>query len=123
MAAEVDPGLPAAQQNAVILTTFNEADMSAVLALRSKYKEAFQKKHGLGLGFMSASCSFPAYHVEEQLAEAGQPSGDGNEPPAGICVDGKQSSKETAVDCELPIKSVVCVAVGLVDFNRRSLFH
>ncbi len=45
--------LLAAQQNAAILTTFNEADMSAIMALRTKYKEAFQKKHGVGLGFMS----------------------------------------------------------------------
>ncbi len=45
--------LLAAQQNAAILTTFNEADMSAILALRAKYKESFQKKHGVGLGFMS----------------------------------------------------------------------
>jgi 2-oxoglutarate dehydrogenase E2 component (dihydrolipoamide succinyltransferase) len=45
--------LLAAQQNAAILTTFNEADMSAVIALRMKYKEAFQKKHAVGLGFMS----------------------------------------------------------------------
>ncbi len=44
--------LLSAQQNAAILTTFNEADMSAVLALRAKYKESFQKKHGVGLGFM-----------------------------------------------------------------------
>jgi 2-oxoglutarate dehydrogenase E2 component (dihydrolipoamide succinyltransferase) len=45
--------LLAAQQNAAILTTFNEVDMSAVMALRAKYKESFQKKHGVGLGFMS----------------------------------------------------------------------
>ena len=45
--------LLAAQQNAAILTTFNEADMSAVMALRPRYKEAFQKKHGVGLGFMT----------------------------------------------------------------------
>src|SRR5205085_6298810 len=45
--------LLAAQQSAAILTTFNEADMSAVMALRAKYKESFQKKHGVGLGFMS----------------------------------------------------------------------
>jgi 2-oxoglutarate dehydrogenase E2 component (dihydrolipoamide succinyltransferase) len=45
--------LLAAQQNAAILTTFNEIDMSAVMALRARYKEAFQKKHGVGLGFMS----------------------------------------------------------------------
>jgi 2-oxoglutarate dehydrogenase E2 component (dihydrolipoamide succinyltransferase) len=45
--------LVSAQQTAAILTTFNEADMSAVMALRSKYKDSFQKKHGVGLGFMS----------------------------------------------------------------------
>jgi 2-oxoglutarate dehydrogenase E2 component (dihydrolipoamide succinyltransferase) len=45
--------LLAAQQSAAILTTFNEADLSALLALRAKYKETFQKKHGVGLGFMS----------------------------------------------------------------------
>jgi 2-oxoglutarate dehydrogenase E2 component (dihydrolipoamide succinyltransferase) len=45
--------LLAAQQNAAILTTFNEADLSGVMALRAKYKESFQKKHGVGLGFMS----------------------------------------------------------------------
>jgi len=45
--------LVAAQRNAAILTTFNEADLSAVLALRAQYKEDFQKKHGVGLGFMS----------------------------------------------------------------------
>lgn len=41
-----------AQQTAAILTTFNEVDMSAVMALRSKYKEAFEKKYGIRLGFM-----------------------------------------------------------------------
>jgi 2-oxoglutarate dehydrogenase E2 component (dihydrolipoamide succinyltransferase) len=45
--------LLAAQQNAAILTTFNEADLSAVMALRARYKESFQKKHGVGLGFLS----------------------------------------------------------------------
>jgi 2-oxoglutarate dehydrogenase E2 component (dihydrolipoamide succinyltransferase) len=41
------------QQTAAILTTFNEADMSRVIELRTQYKEAFQKKHGVALGFMS----------------------------------------------------------------------
>jgi len=41
------------QQTAAILTTFNETDMSRVMALRSEYKEDFKKKHGIGLGFMS----------------------------------------------------------------------
>ncbi|MGH7223371.1 MAG: dihydrolipoyllysine-residue succinyltransferase, partial [Gemmataceae bacterium] len=50
--ARIAERLLAAQQNAAILTTFNEADLSAVMALRTKYKESFQKKHGVGLGFM-----------------------------------------------------------------------
>ena len=44
--------LVSAQHNAAILTTFNEADMSAIMALRAKYKDSFQKKYGVGLGFM-----------------------------------------------------------------------
>jgi 2-oxoglutarate dehydrogenase E2 component (dihydrolipoamide succinyltransferase) len=42
-----------AQRTAAILTTFNEIDMSAVMALRAEHKEAFQKRHGISLGFMS----------------------------------------------------------------------
>jgi 2-oxoglutarate dehydrogenase E2 component (dihydrolipoamide succinyltransferase) len=45
--------LLAAQQNAAILTTFNEINMQPVMDLRSKYKEAFEKKNGVKLGFMS----------------------------------------------------------------------
>ena len=42
-----------AQQTAAILTTFNECDMSGVMALRSRMQDAFVKKHGVKLGFMS----------------------------------------------------------------------
>lgn len=42
-----------AQNNYAILTTFNEVDMSAVMALRARYKESFEKRHGVRLGFMS----------------------------------------------------------------------
>lgn len=41
-----------AQNTAAMLTTFNEVDMSAVMALRSEYKESFEKRHGVRLGFM-----------------------------------------------------------------------
>lgn len=41
------------QNTAAILTTFNEIDMSHVIALRTKYKDSFQEKHGAKLGFMS----------------------------------------------------------------------
>ena len=41
------------QQTSAMLTTFNEVDMSRVMALRSRYKETFKERHGVGLGFMS----------------------------------------------------------------------
>jgi 2-oxoglutarate dehydrogenase E2 component (dihydrolipoamide succinyltransferase) len=41
------------QNTAAILTTFNEIDMSNVISLRQKYREEFEKKHGIKLGFMS----------------------------------------------------------------------
>lgn len=57
-----------AKNTTAILTTFNEVDMSAVMEMRKKHKDAFKEKHGVGLGFMSlftrASCiaakNFPA---------------------------------------------------------------
>lgn len=64
--------LVAAQQQAAILTTFNEADMSAVMALRKQYKDAFFERHGVKLGFMSffvkavieALRAYPAVNAE-----------------------------------------------------------
>jgi 2-oxoglutarate dehydrogenase E2 component (dihydrolipoamide succinyltransferase) len=44
--------LKEAQNNAAMLTTFNEVDMSKVMALRSEYRDLFEKKHGIKLGFM-----------------------------------------------------------------------
>ena len=64
-----------AQNNAAMLTTFNEVDMTAAMALRTEYKDAFEKKHGgVRLGFMSffvqACCAalkeFPAVNAEIQ---------------------------------------------------------
>ena len=64
--------LVGAQQNAALLTTFNEVDMSGVMALRKRYQDAFVKKHGIKLGFMSffikaaieALKEFPAVNAE-----------------------------------------------------------
>jgi 2-oxoglutarate dehydrogenase E2 component (dihydrolipoamide succinyltransferase) len=42
-----------AKNSTAMLTTFNEVDMSAIMELRGKYKDAFKEKHGVGLGFMS----------------------------------------------------------------------
>jgi len=64
--------LKEAQNTAAMLTTFNEVDMSAVIALRERYQDAFVKKHGVKLGFMSffvkasieALKAFPAVNAE-----------------------------------------------------------
>ena len=47
--------LVAAQHTAAMLTTFNEADMTAIIDLRKQHKDAFKERHGVGLGFMSFS--------------------------------------------------------------------
>ncbi len=51
--ARIAERLVEAQHNAAILTTFNEVDLYAISTLRSKYKEKFEKAHGIRLGFMS----------------------------------------------------------------------
>jgi 2-oxoglutarate dehydrogenase E2 component (dihydrolipoamide succinyltransferase) len=64
--------LKAAQNTAAMLTTFNEVDMGAIMELRNEYKEAFEKRHGVKLGFMSffvkaciqALQEFPAVNAE-----------------------------------------------------------
>jgi 2-oxoglutarate dehydrogenase E2 component (dihydrolipoamide succinyltransferase) len=51
--ARIAQRLVEAQATAAMLTTFNEVDMQALMALRSRHKEAFEKRHGVRLGFMS----------------------------------------------------------------------
>ena len=66
--------LKEAQNTAALLTTFNDCDMSAVIAARDKFKDAFEKKHGVKLGFMSffakAAClalkDFPSVNAQIQ---------------------------------------------------------
>ena len=61
-----------AQNTAAMLTTYNEVDMSATMALRKEYKELFEKKHGVKLGFMSfftKACAHALQEVPEVNAE------------------------------------------------------
>ena len=51
--ARIAERLVEAQQTAAMLTTFNEVDLTEVMALRARYRDAFEKKHGVRLGFMS----------------------------------------------------------------------
>ena len=57
--------LKEAQTNAAMLTTFNEVDMSAVMDLRNRYKELFEKKHGVKLGFMGFFTKAVTYALRE----------------------------------------------------------
>ncbi len=64
--------LKEAQNTAAMLTTYNEVDMSAIMALRSEYKDLFLKKHGVKLGFMSfftKACVHALFEVPEVNAE------------------------------------------------------
>ena len=61
-----------AQNTAAILTTFNEVDMGAVMDLRKEYKDLFEKKHGVRLGFMSfftKACCHALKEIPEVNAE------------------------------------------------------
>jgi 2-oxoglutarate dehydrogenase E2 component (dihydrolipoamide succinyltransferase) len=61
-----------AQNTAAILTTYNEVDMTEVMALRNQYKDQFEKKHGVRLGFMSfftKACCHALKEVPEVNAE------------------------------------------------------
>ncbi|MCI5109370.1 MAG: 2-oxoglutarate dehydrogenase complex dihydrolipoyllysine-residue succinyltransferase [Marivita sp.] len=61
-----------AQNTAAILTTYNEVDMTEVMALRNEYKDLFEKKHGVRLGFMSfftKACCHALKEVPEVNAE------------------------------------------------------
>ena len=64
--------LKEAQANAAMLTTFNEVDMSRVMSLRNQYKDVFEKRHGVRLGFMSffvKACVFALKEVPAVNAE------------------------------------------------------
>eukprot|EP00055_Hartaetosiga_balthica_P018502 m.134594 g.134594 ORF g.134594 m.134594 type:complete len:421 (+) comp9649_c0_seq1:21-1283(+) len=60
--------LKESQNTAAMLTTFNEIDMSNIMKFRSKHKDAFLKKHGVKLGFMSAFCKASAWALEQTPA-------------------------------------------------------
>ena len=68
--------LKEAQNTAAMLTTFNEADMTAVMALRKQYRESFEKRHGVRLGFMSFFIKAAIAALKELPAVNGEIDGD-----------------------------------------------
>jgi 2-oxoglutarate dehydrogenase E2 component (dihydrolipoamide succinyltransferase) len=68
--------LKAAQNTAAMLTTFNEIDMTDAIALRGRYREGFEKKHGARLGFMSIFVKAAIVALKELPAVNGEIDGD-----------------------------------------------
>jgi 2-oxoglutarate dehydrogenase E2 component (dihydrolipoamide succinyltransferase) len=68
--------LKEAQNTAAMLTTFNEADMTAVMALRKQYRDSFEKRHGVRLGFMSFFIKAAIAALKELPAVNGEIDGD-----------------------------------------------
>ena len=59
--------LKESQNTAALLTTFNEVDMSGLMNMRSNFKDEFQEKHGVKLGFMSAFVKASSAALETYL--------------------------------------------------------
>ncbi|HEY1108849.1 MAG TPA: 2-oxoglutarate dehydrogenase complex dihydrolipoyllysine-residue succinyltransferase, partial [Opitutaceae bacterium] len=74
--AKIAQRLVSAQHEAAMLTTFNEVDMSAVMALRAKYQDDFVKKNGLKLGFMSFFAKAVVHALKEVPGVNAQIDGD-----------------------------------------------
>lgn len=66
MRLKIASRLKEAQNTNAMLTTFNEIDMSYIMEFRKLHQEAFLKKYGIKLGFMSAFCKATAYALQDQ---------------------------------------------------------
>jgi 2-oxoglutarate dehydrogenase E2 component (dihydrolipoamide succinyltransferase) len=112
-----------AQNTAAMLTTFNEVDMSAVMALRNQYKELFEKKHGVKLGFMSffvracvqALKEIPAVNAEIDGADIIYK----NYYHIGVAV-GTERGLVVPVVRECDAKSLAAIEKEIADFARRA---
>ena len=116
--------LKEAQENAAMLTTFNEVDMSAVMALRNTYKEAFEKRHGVRLGFMSffvKACVFALKEVPAVNAEIdGQDLIYKNRYDIGVAVGTERGLVVPVVrDCDILSLAGIEKAVGALGQRAR----
>ena len=115
--------LKEAQNTAAMLTTFNEVDMSAVMALRNQYKDLFEKKHGVKLGFMGffvracvqALKEIPAVNAEIDGADLIYK----NYYHIGVAVGTEKGLVVPVVrDCDQ--KSLAEIEKTIADFGRRA---
>jgi 2-oxoglutarate dehydrogenase E2 component (dihydrolipoamide succinyltransferase) len=112
-----------AQNAAAMLTTFNEVDMSALMALRNQYKDLFEKKHGVKLGFMGffvkacvqALKEIPAVNAEIDGADIIYK----NYYHMGVAVGTEKGLVVPVVrDCDL--KSLAGIEKAIADFGKRA---
>jgi 2-oxoglutarate dehydrogenase E2 component (dihydrolipoamide succinyltransferase) len=112
-----------AQNTAAMLTTFNEVDMSEVIALRTRYRDLFEKKHGIKLGFMGlfvracvqALKEIPSVNAEIDGADIVYK----NYYHIGIAVGTERGLVVPVVrDCEQ--KSLAEIEKAIADFGRRA---
>jgi len=112
-----------AQNTAAMLTTFNEVDMTAAMAMRSKYNETFEKRHGIKLGFMSIFAKACVVALKELPAvNAEIDAGDivyKNHYDIGIAVGTPQGLVVPVVrDCD--VLSFADIEKKIGDFGRRA---
>ena len=112
--AKIAQRLVAAQHEAAMLTTFNEVDMSAVMALRTKYQDDFVKKNGLKLGFMSFFTKAVVHALQEVPGVNTQIDGD-------TIVDNHYYDIGIAVSTEKGLMVPVirnCDSLGMADIEK-----
>jgi len=112
-----------AQNTAAMLTTFNEVDMSHVMALRSQYRELFEKKHGVKLGFMGFFVRACVQALKEIPAVNAEIDGTDiiykNYYHIGIAVGTERGLVVPVVrDCDQ--KSLAEIEKAIADFGRRA---
>jgi 2-oxoglutarate dehydrogenase E2 component (dihydrolipoamide succinyltransferase) len=111
------------QNTAAMLTTFNEVDMSHVMALRSQYKDVFEKKHGAKLGFMGFFTKAVVQALQDIPAVNAEIDGTDliykNYYHIGVAVGTDKGLVVPVVrDCDH--KSIADIEKGIADFGRRA---
>jgi len=111
------------QNTAAILTTFNEIDMSHVIATRLKYKDGFEKKHGVKLGFMSFFVKACVAALQEIPAVNGEIDGDDiiykNFYDIGVAV-GTEQGLVVPILRDADKKNFAQLERDIVDFGKRA---
>jgi 2-oxoglutarate dehydrogenase E2 component (dihydrolipoamide succinyltransferase) len=115
--------LKEAQNSAAMLTTFNDIDMSGVIALRNEYKDSFEKRHGVKLGFMSFFLKAAVAALKEIPAVNAEISGDSiiykNYYDISVAVGGPQGLV-TPVVRDADLLSFAGIEKTIGDFGRKA---